>query len=103
MHTLDVTNEEAVTALFQDVESVVGAIDIIVNAAGHLSDGSQVVDSTLANFWNSFEVQVKGTFLMVRQFLRRHGSYDPIFISLNSLVSYARGCCRDRTSVLSFQ
>ena len=89
VYSLDISNEESVANVFKDVKSNYGPLDIVVNSAGHLSDKGDISESSLKNFWDSFEITVKGGFLIAQHFLhnRSDASRDPILISMNSLLA----------------
>ena len=89
VYSLDVSNEGSVGYVFKDVKATYGPLDIVVNSAGHLSDKGSIAESSLSNFWDSFEITVKGAFLIAQHFLhnRSDSSRDPVFISFNSLLA----------------
>jgi NAD(P)-dependent dehydrogenase (short-subunit alcohol dehydrogenase family) len=91
VYPLDISDESNVNSVFKDVRSKCGPLDVVVNSAGHLSDKGTVTESSLSNFWDSFEVTCKGGFLIARAFLRNYNDKpgsDPILISMNSLLAH---------------
>jgi NAD(P)-dependent dehydrogenase (short-subunit alcohol dehydrogenase family) len=88
IYSLDITDQESATKVFQDVRVNCGPLDIVINSAGHLSDKGTIAESSLSNFWNSFEITVKGGFLIAQNFLHHCSSNDPVLISMNSLLAH---------------
>ncbi|KAJ9149038.1 Short chain dehydrogenase family protein [Pleurostoma richardsiae] len=67
---LDVTSEESVAAAREAVEAAFGgSLDMLVNNAGYLEEWKAVGESDPAEWWRSWEVNVKGTYLMCRHFM----------------------------------
>jgi NAD(P)-dependent dehydrogenase (short-subunit alcohol dehydrogenase family) len=62
--TLDVTDEDAVTAFFESV----GAVDVLVNNAG-FAEGAPLLRTTLESWRRHFEVNATGAFLCTRAVL----------------------------------
>lgn len=63
--TLDITDEQAVTAL----AARVGAVDILINSAGIVGPNMPLVDTTTADWRTTLEVNVLGTVGMMRAFV----------------------------------
>jgi NAD(P)-dependent dehydrogenase (short-subunit alcohol dehydrogenase family) len=64
----DITNEASVATLFADAKKAVGKIDVLINSAGSLEGGPiGAVDPT--KFFNDFQVNVLGSYLMIHHFL----------------------------------
>ncbi|KAI1246563.1 hypothetical protein MGN70_013463 [Eutypa lata] len=64
----DITNEASVAALFAAAKEVVGKVDVLINSAGSLDLGPVgAVDAT--KFFNDFQVNVLGSYLMTHHFL----------------------------------
>jgi 2-keto-3-deoxy-L-fuconate dehydrogenase len=88
---LDVRSTEAVDALARDVSSQLGALDILVNCAGYVHQGS-VLDCSEKDWDFSFDLNVKSMHRTVKAFLpamlqRQKGS----IINISSAVSSIRG------------
>jgi gluconate 5-dehydrogenase len=64
-HTVDVTDEESVDALFSSVRSTHGRLDVVVNAAGVMLRKSYD-ETTLAEFEHVVRVNLTGTWLVAR-------------------------------------
>jgi 2-keto-3-deoxy-L-fuconate dehydrogenase len=87
LHKLDVRSEHDIEALGREV----GAIDILVNCAGYVHQGS-VLDCTDKDWDFSFDLNVKSMHRMIRAFLpamleKKSGS----IINISSAVSSIRG------------
>ncbi|KAI1370081.1 NAD(P)-binding protein [Hypoxylon crocopeplum] len=64
----DITNEASVAALFAAAKEAVGKVDVLINSAGSLEGGPiGGVDPT--KFFNDFQVNVLGSYLMTHHFL----------------------------------
>lgn len=97
LRTLDVTSEKSVDALFDDIESVHGQLDILVNAAG--IEIEKTIEETSLEEWNQvMAVNCTGMFLTCRRAVKlmrnagagsivNFGSYDG-FIADPQLAAY---------------
>ncbi|KAK6223774.1 short chain dehydrogenase [Colletotrichum tabaci] len=65
VHALDITDEEALTK----VAAAVGQWDVLVLTAGYVSNPSPVAGSASDEWWQSFETNTKGTYLVTKAFL----------------------------------
>jgi len=88
---LDVRSQENVAALAGDIKREFGALDILVNCAGYVANGS-VLDCTDKDWDFSFDLNVKSMHRMIKAFLpamleRRAGS----IVNISSAVSSIRG------------
>ncbi|KAF2488334.1 NAD(P)-binding protein [Lophium mytilinum] len=71
----DTTSEESVNHLEETVKSSFGIPDVLVNGAGLWSGAATIIgESEPKEWWADFEVNVKGSYLMSRAFLRLVGS-----------------------------
>lgn len=72
---VDVADEEAVQALFEDIESTLGAVSVLVCVAGILilpgGERPLIKDMTMDTWERSFAVNTRGAFLCSREYLRR--------------------------------
>ena len=64
--TADQTNESQVAAAAEKVTSQFGRLDILINNAGYLETWKPIASSDVADWWKTFEVNVKGVYLMDR-------------------------------------
>lgn len=58
--TADVTDEAAVDRAFDDIERVLGPVDLLVNNAGVIGPLGPFVDSGIAEWWRTVEVDLLG-------------------------------------------
>ena len=66
----DTTSEKEVEVAAETIKSAfAGKLDVLVNNAGYLEDFKAVADSDPSEWWKSWEVNIKGTYLMSRAFL----------------------------------
>jgi NAD(P)-dependent dehydrogenase (short-subunit alcohol dehydrogenase family) len=65
---LEVTNPASVADAADEVEKAVGRLDVLVNNAGVI-DMTMITDSNPETWWNVWEVNVKGPYLVARAFL----------------------------------
>ena len=63
--TADIADEDAVAQLYQQV----GDVDILINSAGVIGPGGPLVETALAPWRKTFQVNVDGIFLMCRTFV----------------------------------
>ncbi|GIJ86508.1 hypothetical protein Asppvi_005397 [Aspergillus pseudoviridinutans] len=84
----DITNSDAVVALFEKIRFKYGHVDVLVNNAGTFSHPSRIVDADPAEWWNDFEVNVKGQFLVTQAFLKLLGTERKgTMISMSSAIA----------------
>ncbi|MEO8798981.1 MAG: SDR family oxidoreductase [Polyangiaceae bacterium] len=67
--TLDVGDEASVTAGAERTYAAFGRLDVLVNNAGTLETWRKIAESDPDEWWQSWEVNVKGVYLMTRAFL----------------------------------
>ncbi|KAF9773579.1 hypothetical protein IL306_008588 [Fusarium sp. DS 682] len=67
---LDVTSEESVRAAAETAKDILGgSLDILINNAGCLEEWRPITKSDPADWWRTWEVTVKGTYLSARYFI----------------------------------
>lgn len=69
-HAVDVTDEQAVEALFAAVQSRLGTPRLLVNSAGIDALGKAVADLSLAEWDRALKTNLYGPFLCARAFIR---------------------------------
>ncbi len=62
----DVTDAEQVKAAIDDCVAKFGGIDVADTNAGYLGKWTKIGESDVDNWWYSWEINVKGTYLVVR-------------------------------------
>ncbi|KAJ0423344.1 hypothetical protein BJY00DRAFT_60175 [Aspergillus carlsbadensis] len=70
---LDVLDEKAVAGAFDEIESRFGVPHVLVNNAGVLGPIAPTIETDIASWWNTQEVNVKGTLITTQAFLRKTG------------------------------
>ncbi|KAI1085640.1 NAD(P)-binding protein [Whalleya microplaca] len=67
---LDVTSEDSVKAAADTIaKEFGGALDVLINNAGYLPKWLPVVEADPAEWWSTYEVNVKGVFLCSKHFI----------------------------------
>ena len=76
----DISNEEAVKGIYSSVIERYGRIDVLVNnAAVDDENGLDTIESITQNVIDdTFAVNVRGSILMIREFILHHGDYGRI-------------------------
>lgn len=64
--TLDVSSEQQVIDTIAKIKEAQGRIDVLVNTAGIIGKYDETVDYTFENFKRIYEINVFGTFLMMK-------------------------------------
>src|SRR5580658_2704821 len=90
-HKLDVLSQDAIDTLQKTIAGEFGALDILVNCAGYVADGS-VLACTEKDWDFSFDLNVKSMHRMIKAFLpamlkKKSGS----IVNISSAVSSIRG------------
>lgn len=67
---VDIADESSVLRLFEELDKTVGAIDILVNNAGNTAK-HPFLDTTVAQWDSSQQVNLRGPFLCMREAIRR--------------------------------
>ncbi|KAH9218601.1 putative oxidoreductase ucpA [Leptodontidium sp. 2 PMI_412] len=68
----DLLNADSVNGLWMKVKERFGHADVLVNNAGSLQGGT-VADTEVDKWWNDFQTNVRGVFLITQGFLRLLG------------------------------
>lgn len=76
---VDVRKQEEIEKLFRMTREQFGTIDILVNNAGMLEDISKKIhESNVDEYWNCYEINVRGTYIATREFLKQGGGKGTI-------------------------
>ncbi|OOQ84507.1 putative oxidoreductase, short chain dehydrogenase/reductase family [Penicillium brasilianum] len=67
---LDVTDTAGVTKAFEDIVARFGAPHVLINNAGYINPLDSIADADVDLWWRTQEVNVKGTFLMSKAYLK---------------------------------
>lgn len=69
---VDVRKQEDVEKFFQMTKEQLGTIDVLVNNAGTAETITRKIhESDVDEYWNTYEVNVKGTYMVTREFLKQ--------------------------------
>ena len=102
----DVTNIDAVGAAVAAAETALGPIDMLVNAAGVIDDEVALWEADPEQWWRTFEVNVRGPFLMARALvpaMLAHGGGRIVDLSSGAashVMSEASGYNASKTALL---
>lgn len=73
---------------FENFERSLEKIDVLVSNAAYLADMVLIKDSDDEDWWKSFEVNVKGTYNVIRAFLP-HAAADAVLLCVNAGLATA--------------
>ncbi|KAL2062207.1 hypothetical protein VTL71DRAFT_6473 [Oculimacula yallundae] len=65
----DIVNKSALVTVFEAIKATVGRVDVLVANAGYLPDLNPIAKSDIEDWFNGFEVNVKGNFNVVTAFV----------------------------------
>ncbi|WP_167561213.1 SDR family oxidoreductase [Bradyrhizobium sp. AS23.2] len=82
-HPLDITSEASVKAVADHVQSIWGRLDVLFNNAGVIL-GKPLVETTLDEWDRLQNVNGRGTFLMMREFVPMMTGVSPSIINMSS-------------------
>lgn len=68
-HVADLLDRDAVAKAFEAVKASVGVIDVLVANAGYSPKLASLEDSNPSEWWDAFEVNVKGNMNLIQAFL----------------------------------
>ena len=66
---LDVTDQKSVERAAADIEKEFGRLDILIHNAGVLGNPAPIGDSDPENWWKTWDVNLRGPYLVTRAFL----------------------------------
>lgn len=104
---LDVTDEKSVTAAAATVNEAFPRLDILINNAGYLEKRAKIAESDPEEWWRTWNVNVRGPYLVTRAFLPQilvKGG-EKIVVNLSSIAAHliAPGGSAYQTSKLALQ
>ncbi|KAF2114351.1 putative short-chain dehydrogenase [Lophiotrema nucula] len=68
-YAVDICADSAVSTAFREVSEEFGSVDVVINNAGDLFLGT-ITECNIAEYWHSFEINVKGTLHCMQALLR---------------------------------
>ena len=83
-YAADITDESGMNAAFASVGS---KIDVLVHNAGYLPDVEPIATSTLAEWWRGFEINVKGSYIVSKAFLK-HAAENAVVVNMTTGVAH---------------
>lgn len=86
-HVADIVDRSSLDAAFAVIRSAVGVIDVLVANAGYLPAISPLAQADSAEWFNGFEVNVKGNFNLVSAFVPC-ASKDAAIINISTGVTH---------------
>ncbi|OIW33937.1 NAD(P)-binding protein [Coniochaeta ligniaria NRRL 30616] len=86
----DIRNPESVADLFRKVKETFGHADILINNAGVFKGKPVIHENDVEEWWDNFEVNTKGAFLVMKQFISLLPSpdYPAVIANLVTSVTY---------------
>ncbi|GFP55776.1 short chain dehydrogenase citE [Trichoderma asperellum] len=85
----DVRSETSVKAVFEQVRAAFGTADVLVNNAGANDEGKPLRSASIAAVWEGFEINLKGSLLMVHEFLNHVGTTkEATVINVSSAMGF---------------
>ncbi|KAI9168045.1 Short chain dehydrogenase citE [Paramyrothecium foliicola] len=105
--SLDVTDAGSVGAASETIEKAFPRLDILVNNAGYLEFRKKIIDSDPDEWWKTWTVNIKGTYLVTRAllpFMLAKGG-DKTIVNLSSIAAHltSPGGSAYQTSKLALQ
>jgi NAD(P)-dependent dehydrogenase (short-subunit alcohol dehydrogenase family) len=88
IYSLDIVDEMKVASCFAHFVKTHGPIDICINSAAYLSDKATIRDGSVEDFWASFEIGIKGAFILAQHFLRNCSRTGAVMVGVNSLIAH---------------
>ena len=90
---VDITNQTAIRKTFCSIESAMGNANVLVNNAGYQSSPQLYRDADIDEWWKGFEVNVKGTFIVAQEFVRRAApassdDVTPVLVNISSVLAH---------------
>ncbi|EAW15344.1 SDR family NAD(P)-dependent oxidoreductase [Aspergillus clavatus NRRL 1] len=84
IHAISITDEAALS----EVATSVGPWDVLILAAGYLSDPASIRTSSTDDWWQSFETNVKGPMIASKVFLPTAHATNAAIVALTSAVVF---------------
>ncbi|RFU25953.1 hypothetical protein B7463_g10385, partial [Scytalidium lignicola] len=88
LQVVDMKDQAATNEIFASLRNTIGPLEVLVHNASYLSDIAEVVSSDVNDWWEGFEVNVKGTFVITRAFLHNSIGKGAVIINVSSAVAH---------------
>ncbi|ETI29036.1 hypothetical protein G647_01489 [Cladophialophora carrionii CBS 160.54] len=95
----DVTDEKAVSDAFEQISKEFGPPDVLINNAGTFFGKSPIADMSFEDFETDIDVNVNGTFLATRAFLKLIGTKQATILNVSSAAGLWPGPCMSSYSL----
>lgn len=79
----DVTDQARINAVFDEVASTIGKIDVLVANAGYLPSPDKIATIDIEDFKRGFDINITGQLISIQAFLRNKAE-NSTFISVNT-------------------
>ncbi|KAK9241982.1 short-chain dehydrogenase, partial [Lipomyces tetrasporus] len=83
----DISNKAEVEQAFAAIKDAFGPLEIMVNNAAYFAGASSILDEPIDKWLTSFEVNVKGTFLVAKAFLAISNP-TPTVVNITSAIAH---------------
>jgi NAD(P)-dependent dehydrogenase (short-subunit alcohol dehydrogenase family) len=88
----DITNQTAIKKIFSAIQLTFGKMNVLINNAGYQTAPQRYRDD-ISEWWKSFEVNVKGSFIVTQEFVQRatpasSNNASPILINISSVLAH---------------
>ncbi|KAJ5662171.1 uncharacterized protein N7477_009787 [Penicillium maclennaniae] len=84
VHAADVTDEKAIT----EIAAATGTWDVLILAAGYVAGPASIRESSVDDWWKSFETNVKGTMIASNAFLPTANPTHAAVVALTAAVVF---------------
>ena len=93
LYPVDITDQAAIKETFSTIESAFGIVNVLINNAGYQPTSQRCRDATIDEWWMGFEVNVKGSFIVTHEFVRRAAletskTTAPVLINISSVLAH---------------
>lgn len=88
---LDITDSQSVQAAANQVRETFQRLDVLINNAGFMTPALPITDADESEWWKTFEVNLKGIFLMTKYFtpiLNSTPSGFQTMVNINSVAAH---------------
>jgi NAD(P)-dependent dehydrogenase (short-subunit alcohol dehydrogenase family) len=85
----NVTDSQLIDEIFGQVHTEIGPTDILVSNAGYTPTPGPLALAPESDWWQTFEINVRGSYNLTRCFLR-HAAPGAILINLSSILAHWR-------------
>ncbi|KAK5162454.1 hypothetical protein LTR04_003728 [Oleoguttula sp. CCFEE 6159] len=87
MQQVDVTSEKDVKSLFDAANDRYGTVRVAVSNAGRNGEPKLLADSDTESWWNDYETNVKGLYLIAKYFIKNLGEKTGTLVNMSSTNS----------------